>query len=98
MKTLHDLRIAGLMHVEAGQLIKRNLTDLATAGIVTDTDIHIKNYVTQMQADSNLFDKALLQIQKSEETAVLMELDNKRDTSVSVLNRQLKVFELSNVP
>jgi len=98
MKNLHDLRIASLMHVEAGQLIKRNLSDLATADTNIDTDIHIKSYVTKMQTDSNLFDKALLQIQKNEETDVLRVLDDARDTSVSILNRQLKVFELSDIP
>jgi hypothetical protein len=98
MKNLHELRGASLTHTEAGQFIKRNLSDLATANIDLETDIHIKNYITQMQADSNQFDKALQQIQKKEETDVLAELDRERDASFTILNRQLKVFELSKNP
>lgn len=98
MKFLHELRPSSLTHVEAGQLIKSNLTDLVTASIGTTADIHINNYVTQMEDDSELFDKALLQTQKNEETDVLLELDRTRDGSISIFSRQLKVYELSNVP
>jgi hypothetical protein len=98
MKNLHELRGASLTHTEAGQFIKRNLTDLATAKIDLEADIHIKKYVAQMQADSDQFDKALQQIKKKEETDVLAELDHERDISLKILNRQLKVFELSKSP
>src|SRR4030095_11026075 len=98
MKNLHELRITALTHIEAGQFGKRNLIDLTNANIDTETDPQIKTYVTQMQDESDLFDKAVLQIQKNEETDVLAELDHERDSSVIILNRQFKVFELSRVP
>jgi len=98
MKNLHELRGASLTNTEVGQFIKRNLTDLTTAKIDLEADIHIKNYIDQMQADSDQFDKALMQIQKKEETDVLVELDHQRDASLTILNRQFRVYELSKIP
>lgn len=98
MKELHNLRLTGLTHLEAGQFVKRNLADLTAANVNTATDVHIKNYITQMQTDSALFDKALLQLQKNEETDELAALDHERDMSYMFMYRQFKVYELSKVP
>lgn len=95
---LHKLNVARLTHLEAGQLIKSSVKDLETAAINTTTDVHIKNYVDQMIADSELFDKGLLQIKKNQETEEIARLDYFRDLSLTAFNRQLKVYELSINP
>ncbi len=95
---LHKLSIARLTHLEAGQLIKSSIKDLETAGINTTTDTHIDKYVQQMSTDSVLYDKALLQIKKNQETEEIANLDHIRDLSLSAFNRQLKVYELSKNP
>ena len=98
MKTLHKLRCTSLSHLEAGQIIKRNLDDLVTASIVTTTDVHIQNYIQELTTKSNLFDQALIQIRKKLETEVLIELDQLRDTALSFFNRQLRVYQISENP
>ena len=95
MKTLHKLRFASLSHLEAGQIIKRNLEDLVTAAINTTTDVHINNYIQVLTANSNSFDLALIQIKKKQETEVLIALDQQRDTALSFFNRQLRVYQIS---
>ncbi len=92
---LQNLNIARLTHLEAGQLIKTSIKDLQTAAINTATDTHINSYVNQMVTDSALFDKALLQIKKNQETEEIARLDLLRDLTLSAFNRQLKVYELS---
>lgn len=90
---LHKLSLAKLTHLEAGQLIKSNIKDLETAGIDTTTDTHINKYVQKMVADSELYDKGLLQIKKNEETEELARLDHVRDLCIGAYNKQLDVFE-----
>lgn len=92
MKELHKLRVTGLLHIEAGQLIKRNIDDLDTANINLATDPIIQNYINKLTADSGLMDLALIQIRKQQETDALELLDNARDDSYWSLNMKLKSF------
>lgn len=98
MKKLHFLKISSLYHLEAGQLVKRNLDDLVTAGINLATDPLIHNYISSMTADSALMDLSLIQIKAQQETKDLELLDIKRDTSVSVLRMQLNIYQNSDIP
>jgi hypothetical protein len=98
MKKLHNLNLSKLYHLEAGQLVKSNITNLATAGIDLATDGSIQNYITQLTADSQQMDLALLQIQAQQETDELETLDMKRDTSVRVLRMQLNIYKSSDNP
>lgn len=95
MKELHNVKISGLTHLEAGQLVKRNIDDPITANILLTTDPIIAMYHNRMIADSTLMDLALIQIRKQQETDNLELLDMERDTSVRVLNLQLKVYKSS---
>jgi hypothetical protein len=98
MKKLHKLRLTALHNLEAGQLVKRNIDDLATAGIDLTTDPLIQNFVTQMTADSAQMDLVLLQVRAQQESHNLEVLDIKRDTSVRVLRMQLNIFRSSDNP
>jgi tRNA U34 5-carboxymethylaminomethyl modifying GTPase MnmE/TrmE len=98
MKKLHKLRFAALHNLEAGQLVKSNVTDLATAGINLSTDPIIQNYVTKLTADSSQMDLVLLQVRAQQETHDLEVLDIKRDTSVRVLRMQLNIYKNSDIP
>src|SRR6476659_11351081 len=98
MKKLHKLRTDDLTIAEAGQFIARNLLDFQQAGIDFETDIFLKTSISQTKADSILFGKAQRQIQKSEDTEKLEELDRARDNAFSITNRLVNVFELSDDP
>jgi hypothetical protein len=98
MKKLHSLKISSLTHLEAGQLIKSNLTDVATAGINSATDPLIQNYLTLLTADSAQMDLALIQVKAQQETHNLEVLDMSRDASVRVLRMQLNIYSHSNIP
>jgi Family of unknown function (DUF6261) len=98
MKKLHNLKISALYHIEAGQLVKRNIEDLTKAGINLTFDPIVQNYVSQMTADTTQMDLALTQIRERQETQELEALDIKRDTSVRVLRMQLKIYASSNIP
>ena len=93
MVQYHNLKASALFHIEAGQLIKRNLDDLTTANINLSTDPLVQNYVNKMIADSSQMDLALIQIRAQQETDALEVLDNTRDTSVKVLRMQLKIYK-----
>jgi Family of unknown function (DUF6261) len=95
---LHKLTATALTHLEAGQLIKSNIKDLETANITTTTDVHINNYVQKMIADTEVYDKGLLQIRKNEETEELAALDQIRDLSIGTFNKQLNVFSNTRIP
>ena len=96
MKKRHNLKTSALYHIEAGQLVKRNIDDVATAGIILATDPLIQNYFTQMTADAAQMDLALIQIRAQQETQNLELLDQKRDTSVRVLRMQLRIYSNSD--
>ena len=98
MKKLHNLKISALTHLEAGQLVKSNLTDVATAGINTTTDPLIQNYLTLLSADAAQMDLALIQVKEQQETHNLEVLDMTRDASVRVLRMQLNIYSHSNIP
>lgn len=98
MEKLHKLRLASLYNIEVGQLLKRNLEDLATAGINTSTDPLVQKYIDQLTADSAQMDLVLLQVRAQQETEQLEALDIKRDTSVRVLRMQLNIYKNSDIP
>ena len=98
MAQVHNLKLSNLFHIEAGQLIKRNIDDLVTANINLTTDHLVQNFVNKMIADSVQMDLALIQIKAHQETEALETLDIKRDTSVRVLRMQAKIYRSSNIP
>ncbi len=96
MFKLNKFRLASLHNLEAGQLIKRNVDDLATAIINLNTDPLIKSYVDKMNADAAQMDLALVKITAQQETKDLELLDIKRDRSVGVTRLQLRIYKNSD--
>ena len=93
MKKLQSLNLARLSNLELGQhvkTVKKGITTLNSA-----TDAGFVDYLTQLETNSTAYDKALVQVKKSDETEKISNADNLRDRAVSALNRYLSVFELS---
>lgn len=97
-KELQALTIGHLTNLEAGQVVKRNLTDIATLPSSEITDTIIKDYLISLTSKEVDYDKALVQVQKNDETAKLVIADEKRDVSVVALGVSIHLGRLSDVP
>lgn len=99
MKELQVVGLTRLTNVEFGQHIKsvyQGINKLNSGnGFIKDAGI-IK-YLTNLENQSNDYDKALLQIFKSDETTKIVTADHTRDIALTALRRYLSVFELSDV-
>ena len=95
MKSLQPLNVARLSVLEFGQHLKSILENinLLGAGFVTDTAL--VNYLQTLGNSMVPYDKAIVQITKSDETAKIVEADKLRDNAITALTRQLSVYELS---
>ncbi|MBC7642427.1 MAG: hypothetical protein H7174_08855 [Flavobacterium sp.] len=94
MKELHSLNLTKLTILEFGQHIKsinQNINQLGTT-----TDSVLLHYLATSNQQLAEYDKAMLQIRKSDETAKIVTADSKRDLAITSLQRQLNVFELSD--
>ena len=97
-KELQALSIGHLTNLEAGQVVKRNLTDIATVPVAEITDAILKAYLTSLATKEVNYDKALVQVQKNDETIKLVAADEKRDISVVALGAAIHLGRLSDVP
>jgi hypothetical protein len=99
MKKLHPVSLSRLSILEIGQHIKSVVSGIKALDNSTTTiaDPILQNYLNQSGVDLDNYDKALLQITKSDETAKIVVADGIRDVAVSALFRYLTVFELSEV-
>ena len=93
MKELHSLSLTRLSNLEFGQHIKSVTKGISTLNIVNDDSF--KTYQTTLATNIADYDKAMLQIQKSDETEKIVNADYVRDMAVSALTRYLSVFQLS---
>ena len=95
---LEPLRLAGLSNMEAGQLIKRHLSDFSALNPEWLTDAPFNAYVQALTTHSALFEKGLAQIRKNEETQKVEMADADRDKSVIAFGRGLKLYAVSDDP
>ena len=95
---LETLSASALTNMEAGQLILRLLSDLATIDPNLLTDMPYNNYVQGLRNQSNLYEMALAQVQKNEETEKIVQADGIRDKAVSALGLCIKLYALSDDP
>jgi Family of unknown function (DUF6261) len=95
MKELHSLSLTRLTHLEFGQHVKSITRGIGLLDTATDADL--KNYLLQLDLAVADFDKGLLQVQKSDETAKIVTADYNRDIAISTLFRYLSVFEWSEI-
>ena len=93
MKKLQSLNVARLTNLEFAQHVKSVLNGITTLNNATDEGF--TNYLTQLETSSGQYDKAMVQVKKSDETEKIAKADQTRDTAISALMRYLKVFELS---
>jgi len=96
MKKLESLSLTRLSNLEFGQLLKSTCDGLGNMEDISITDEVLANYVSTLEAKSTEYDKAQLQITKSDETAKIAEADKQRDNAISALLRILNVYELSD--
>ncbi len=95
MKELHVLSLTKLTILEFGQHLKSVNNGIALLNNTTDSVF--LNYLNTSNANLVQYDKAMLQIQKSDETAKIAAADDARDVAITALQRQLSVFELSEI-
>jgi Family of unknown function (DUF6261) len=93
MKELHVLSLSKLTVLEFGQHIKSVNQGISLLG--NTTDAVFVNYLATSNQDSVSYDKAMLQVQKSDETAKIIAADTLRDNAITALQRYLSVYELS---
>jgi hypothetical protein len=94
MKELHSLSLTRLSILEIGQHIKSVNQGIAKLGFPIDADFLA--YMNKSNQDIIAYDKAMLQIRKSDETEKIAIADEMRDKALSALFRQLNVFEVSD--
>lgn len=97
-QNLETLSASALTNMEAGQLIRRLLNDLSTIDPDSLTDVPYNNYMQGLANQSNLYEKALAQVQKNEETEKIVQADGVRDKAVSALGLCIKLYALSDDP
>lgn len=94
---LYPISITHLHYDEFGQFIVRFLTDLKNAGIITTTDAEFDALVQAIITQSPIYNDALVQIKARAESALLAELDDKRDKKIVTIRRAVSVYEFSDV-
>lgn len=99
MKNLEDLYLSRLSVLEFGQHIKSvaNAVNNLNTPISPLTDGIIISYLGQLNTQLIDYDKATLQIAKSDETEKIVAADKTRDTALTATLRQLSVYELSDI-
>jgi multidrug efflux pump subunit AcrA (membrane-fusion protein) len=95
---LSHLSTSQLQHVEAGQFIVRLLNDINSLGLDLTEDKELAEFIAQLNEQSEIYKRALQQLLAQKETEELAVLDLQRDRKISVLNRQIAVFEYSDNP
>lgn len=100
MKKLESLTIARLSNLEFGQHVKSihaNIMDgNGSKTVIKDT--FLQQYLEELNSKIAAYDKALVQIAKSDETAKIAQADVLRDKAFITIQRYLSVFEHSENP
>lgn len=96
-KALTDLNLNKLSNLEAGQVVKRNLADIATIPVGEITDTVMKNFIISLNTKEVEYDKALVQVQKNDETVKIEVADVKRDLSIAAFGASVHLGSLSDV-
>ena len=95
---LEPLKTSHLTNMEAGQLIKRHLSDLMTIDPALPPDAPFTAYVQYLTSQSALYQKGLMQLLANEETVKIARADQDRDLAVNAFGKALKLYALSDDP
>ena len=93
---LHPINLTDLSYVESGQFINRLLTDITETGFEPGTDPDVKEMFINIQNQSVVYNKALLQIKAKEESLEIAKLDVHRDRKLTTLRRMHSVAEYTD--
>jgi len=96
--TLESLRTSILTNMDAGQLMKRHLSDLGTIDPALLTDVPFNRYFYDLKSYAVSYEKALAQVRKNEETEKIVLADGTRDKAVDAFDRGLKLYAVSDDP
>jgi len=97
MKKLQSLSITRLSNLEFGQHVK-SIRDNITGGgesVKGLQDTVLQQYLDELNAKTLAYDKAMMQIAKSDETAKIVQADIVRDKALIFIQRYLNVFEFT---
>jgi hypothetical protein len=94
--TLQPLLVSRLTNLEGGQLMKRHLNDLGTINPALMTDVPFTTYVKDLTRYADLYEKALVQVRKNEETKKIMLADSVRDKALEAFGKALKLYAVSD--
>lgn len=95
MKELQSVNLTRLSVLQFGQHIKSVLVNVDELGKDFITDAPLHKYLQELNGQMGPYDKAVLQITKSDETKKIVAADKLRDNVLTSLIRQLSVYELS---
>ena len=95
---LEPLTTSALTNMEAGQLFRRHLGDLSTIDASLLVDVPFNNYVQQIGNQAAVYENALAQVRKNEETQKIVDADAVRDKAVSAFSLALKLHATSDDP
>ncbi len=96
MKTLQTVSLPRLSVLEFGQHIKSILSNINLLGNGFITDAILQNYLQAAHTKMEGYDKAMLQVTKSDETVRIVAADKQRDDALTAVIRLLSVYELSD--
>src|SRR6478736_860639 len=94
MKKLEKMNLGRLTVLEFGQHVKSVSERLTQDCHITDEVL--LNYLGTQSIKLANYDKAMLQIAKSDETVKIVVADKERDNAITAALRMLSVYELSN--
>lgn len=95
---LEPLTTSALTNMEAGQLFRRHLGDLGTIDATLLIDAPFNNYVQRISTQAVVYENALAQVRKNEETKKIVEADAVRDKAVTAFSLALKLYAVSDDP
>jgi hypothetical protein len=95
---LEPLTTSALTNMEAGQLFRRHLGDLGTIDASLLVDAPFNNYVQLIGNQAVVYENALAQVRKNEETQKIVDADALRDKAVTSFNLALKLHATSDDP
>ena len=96
MKSLAHLPLYRMFVLEMGQHVKSIINGIDDLGENFITDPLLQNYMNLLKSSSAEYDKAMLKIMKSDETAKISAADDVRDKAIAATLRILSAFELSD--
>lgn len=93
---LEPLTTSTLTNLEAGQLIRRHLTDWGTIEAALKTNAPLNKYFQALTAKVEVYEKAIIQVRKSEETEKIVNADAARDKAITAFSLALKLYAASD--